>query len=88
MLEWFEALSAAYCLHGDEEISNAIRALIEHGPEVETEEEPRQYRCEGCGKHFDQKTFSHSRAEMGKDGNPIEIECGPITEAGVEVEKG
>jgi len=48
----------------------------------EIEEKPKQYRCEGCGREFDKKLFSHSRAEMGKDGNPVEVECGPITEVG------
>ena len=48
--------------------------------EIADEEEPKQYRCEGCGRLFETKIFSHSRAEMGKDGNPIEVECGPIIE--------
>jgi len=60
---------------------DAIRDLIlGHAAKEEKEEPPKHYRCEGCGREFDEKLFSHSRAEMGKDGYPIEVECGPISE--------
>jgi len=55
-----------------------IRALLEALPDGE--KEPKRYRCESCGKEFDKRFFSHSRAEDDGLGNPIEVECGPICE--------
>jgi hypothetical protein len=59
-----------------------IRALLETLPErgKEVEEEPKRYRCESCGKDFDKKLFSHSRTEENQVGEPVEVECGPISE--------
>jgi len=57
-----------------------IRALLESLPGKEVEEEPKHYRCESCGKDFDKKLFSHSRTEENMQGEPVEVECGPITE--------
>jgi len=41
-------------------------------------EEESEYRCERCGKFFDSKIFSHSRFEIGRWGQPVGVECGPI----------
>jgi len=64
------------------EICHDHRALLESLPEPgrEVEEEPKRYRCESCGKDFDKKLFSHSRTEENQMGEPVEVECGPITE--------
>jgi hypothetical protein len=59
----------------------SFRALLEALPDKEVEEEPKRYRCESCGKDFDKKLFSHSRTEENMMGEPVEVECGPITEA-------
>jgi len=55
---------------------NIIAMLEEIG--IEVEEEPELYRCECCGKEFDHKVFSHTRTEMGFNGQPVPVECGPI----------
>lgn len=57
-----------------------VRALVEALPDGEVEEEPKHYRCESCGKDFDKKLFSHSRTEENQVGDPVEVECGPISE--------
>src|SRR4030042_7114213 len=42
----------------------------------EKEEQPKQYRCESCGKWFDKKLFSHSRTEESISGEMVEVEGG------------
>ena len=37
------------------------------------------YRCEGCGKWFEEYHFSHARSEMDEDGREIPVECGPVS---------
>jgi len=56
---------------------DALGLIVAALPEVE--EQPKRYRCEGCGRTFDAKLFSHSGAVDDGKGNPIEVECGPIS---------
>ena len=81
LYQWGNKLSLRQYNHP--ELMNEIlpAMLREAGVEGEKEEEPKQYRCENCGKRFDKKLFSHSRTEESISGdNMVEVECGPITE--------
>lgn len=44
----------------------------------------KHYRCAACGEDFNEPLRSHTRAVMGKDGNPEPMECGPIFEYAFE----
>jgi hypothetical protein len=46
------------------------------------------WRCERCGEEFSKYTFSHSRAEMGPDGQPIEVQCGPVEKIEMDALRG
>ena len=47
-------------------------------PEIEHPEQECIWMCLQCGKQFDSYRFSHGRAVPDQDGDPIEMECGPI----------
>lgn len=40
----------------------------------------KRWRCESCGERFDVETFSHARGEDDGHGNPVQVECGPVSE--------
>jgi hypothetical protein len=46
------------------------------------------WRCEGCGEEFSKYTFSHARAEMGPDGQPIPVQCGPVQKIEMDALRG
>jgi hypothetical protein len=51
------------------------------GPEgMGPSREERRYRCESCGEYFDEPLLDHARAVDDGHGNPIPVQCGPISE--------
>ena len=72
------AVSSIDCEDGTKYCQMCSATWIEMG-DGEEAGIPEIWQCQSCGKEFDRKTFSHSRTEADLRGNPVEVECGPIS---------